>query len=69
MKTAICIYCKTRHTNKNFPDDTLSDTCLNCTFIVKMLRECVEGINRWTPITTGKCNRKLTIIDFKIEKI
>lgn len=62
-----CKFCKITHRNNG--EDGIKDMCYNCEFIEKSLSIFVESINMWTPITTGKCNRKLTIIDFKIEKL
>lgn len=63
-----CKYCKTPHRNNSESQDGIKDICFNCEFIVNTLNTSVKAINMWTPITTGKCNRKLTILDFKIEK-
>lgn len=67
--TKKCAQCGTPHRNKNWPNETLTENCSNCSFIIQQLQAFVKAINMWVPITTGKCNRKLTIIGFKIEKI
>jgi hypothetical protein len=64
-----CKHCKSPHRNNGNSQDGVKDICFNCEFIENSLSMFVKSMNQWTPITTGKCNRRLTILDFIIEKI
>lgn len=63
-KTRKCKECGSQ-TYYNNPDGSPSDTCQNCTFLLKTFWTLVESINRHTP-TTGK-PRKIIILDYKLE--
>lgn len=69
MSTKKCIQCGIQHKYSAGYGTDLLETCQICTFIISSLESCVYAINNHVPSTTGKCNRKLTITGFKIEKI
>jgi len=66
-----CKYCGSVHKNKTKESlyAELSDTCLKCESIKKMLNLFVESINLYTKEGEERPRRKLTIESFKIEKI
>ncbi len=60
-----CKYCKSTHTNGRVYGE-IKDICMNCQTYERMLLDCVEALNRTTPLT-GK-PRKITLVEFTITK-
>lgn len=68
MRTKKCIECGSQHYNKSEKSnyEEISDTCQNCTFLLRSFWSTVEALNRFVP-SSGK-PRKIKIISYKIEK-
>jgi len=67
MKNRKCKYCKCTHHNTEISKELVfKDVCMNCERVKELLDIVVMAINNHTSVM-GK-RRKLTILDFKIEK-